>query len=746
VNELVVFSHVRWHLVHQRPQHIMSRLARRWRVLFVEEPVFATGAPRADLRAPQNGVTVMTPYTPLTAPGFHDAQIPLLQKLVGHAVVREGFTDYGAWLYTPMALPLLQKLAPRIVVYDCMEDLAALPSAPRQLLQRENALMRIANVVFAGGPSLCDARSSRHPSVHLFSSSVDRVHFARAGDATYAHAEIRPLARPRLGFFGVLDERLDFALLGEVARRRPEWELCMVGPLTKVDAGSLPQAPNLHYYGLRSHDELPAFLAGWDVALLPFARNDATRHISPGTTLEYMTAGCPIVATPVGDIARLHGAVVRFGATAGEFIAACEAALVEPQAERVARRAAMQCMLDATSWDATVQQMKRIVEDAARRGLSEAARTMLEPVKPFAAAPATPLSRRAPCLILGAGPTGLAAAYHCGAASVALERETKPGGSCRSIEDTGFTFDYAGHIMFSHDPYVQELYRLLLGDNVHWQAHDAWIYSKGTYVRCPPSFAPGPTGAGARFGYPLRGGFQALMNGFLPLLRGELVLQANVICVSPRSRNVTLADGRHFRYDALISTLPLPTLIEAIGDEAPPDVRRAASELRHGSMRCVNLGVARRHVTDKHWIHFAGDTVFQRVFVQGNASPHCNPPGGCGLTCEIGYSRAEPLPATGAALIERCVRDCVRVGLLDASDALLTSNELDVRYACIVDDPGRAERVARIRDWLCEFDIILAGRYSEWQHSDWDHAFVAGKKAAELALQRTAGRPAAMTA
>ena len=193
----------------------------------------------------------------------------------------------------------------------------------------------------------------------------------------------------------------------------------------------------------------------------------------------------------------------------------------------------------------------------------------------------------------------------------------------------------------------------------------------------------------------LRGGFQALMNGFLPLLRGDLLLQADVERVSPLLRTATLKDGRRFRYDTLISTLPLPVLIASMGDEAPAEVRRAASELRHVSIRCVNLGIARPHVTDKHWVYFPEDTVFHRVFMQGNASPHCNPPGGFGLTCEISYSPSKPLPATGAALTERCIRDCVRVGLLEASDAVLTSNQVDMPYAYVIYDHGRAGRVAR---------------------------------------------------
>ena len=784
MNELVVFSHVRWNFVYGRPQQILSRLARTWRVLFIEEPQYLAGDARAALYAPQTGVTVMTPHTPLTAPGFHDDQIPLLQKLVGSALARERFDNYGAWLYTPMALPLLQKLSPRIVVYDCTNDASASKSAPRQLVQREHALMRIANVVFAAGPSLFDARRSRHGNVHLFRNGVDREHFARGADAACAAPAVKVLARPRLGFFGVLDERLDVDLLRNVAARRPEWEICLVGPVRNIDPLSLPRLPNVHYPGPRSYEELPAFLAGWDLAMLPFAHNDATRFVNPTQTLEYMAAGRAIVATSICDVKRLYGNVVRFGDSPEEFITACEAALVEPADARAGRLSEMRRIVASASWDKTAREMRRIVDAASQRGLSDAARTMLEPVNP--PAPRTTAQSDCdamPCVILGAGPTGLSAAYHYGQGSMLLEREAQVGGWCRSIEDAGFTFDYAGHIMFSGDPYVQDLYRLLLGDNVHWQEREAWIYSKGLYTRYPfqgalhalpphvlrecPARAtegsrvcladleemvegalqpvPEPAGPDARFGYPLRGGFQALMNGFLPLLRGELVLQADVQRVSPLLRAVTLADGRRLHYDTLISTLPLPVLVAAMGDEAPAEIRRAASALSHVSIRCVNLGVARPHLCDKHWIYFPEDTVFHRVFLQGNASPHCNPPGGFGLTCEISHSPKKPLPATGAALIERCVEDCIRVGLLDPSDALLTSNQVDMPYAYVVDDHARAERVGVIREWLAHFDIILAGRYAEWEYYNADHAFIAGRKAAQTA-QRLAMRLAAKSA
>ena len=251
-----------------------------------------------------------------------------------------------------------------------------------------------------------------------------------------------------------------------------------------------------------------------------------------------------------------------------------------------------------------------------------------------------------------------------------------------------------------------------------------------------------PMGPNARFGYPLQGGFQALMNGFLPHLKGTLALNADVVQLSALHRVVTLADRRRYRYDHLISTMPLPALNDMIGDEAPADVRRAAQGLRHISVRCVNLGIGRENLTEKHWIYYPEETIFHRIFVQGNASPGCNPPGGFGLTCEISYSAYKPLPCDGQALIDRCLRDCISVGLVREDDVVLTSNQVDMPYAYVIYDHARAANVATVKDWLAQHDIVLAGRYSEWEYYNSDHAFIAGKKAAEavrwLAPRRTA--------
>jgi len=242
---------------------------------------------------------------------------------------------------------------------------------------------------------------------------------------------------------------------------------------------------------------------------------------------------------------------------------------------------------------------------------------------------------------------------------------------------------------------------------------------------------PKPMGPNARFGYPRRGGFQALMDGFLPLLRGSLALGCEATRISPSRREVTFVGGATTRYDVLVSTLPLPELIRLMGDEAPRAVQRAAAGLRRVSVRCVNLGIGREKLTEKHWIYYPEDTVFHRIFVQGNASPECNPPGGTALTCEISYSELKPLPCEGPALIARCIADCRKAGIIRDDDPVWAAHEVDLPYAYVVYDHARKERVETIRAWLVQQDIVLAGRYSEWEYYNSDHAFLAGRKAAE---------------
>ena len=367
---LVVLSHLRWDFVFQRPQHVLSRLAQTRPVTVVEEPVYDPGAaPHLESIDAAPGVTVLRPHTSVDEPGFSDAQIeaaaPLLRRW---AVETEALGGCDGWTYTPLATPLFDAFEPVTVVYDCMDELSAFDHAPPQLLAREQDLLDRADLVFTGGPSLYRAKKDRHESVHCFPSSVDAAHFGRARpDAAAALAEPadqRGVGHPRLGFFGVIDERLDREIVGALAESHPEWQVVMVGPVVKIDPASLPQAPNLHWLGGKPYDELPAYLAGWDVCLLPFAQNRSTEFISPTKTLEYFAAERPTVSTPITDVAEPYGGVVRLGATPDAFVAACESALDAGDADRQRRTDAMRAVLAETSWDATAAGMARLLDGA----------------------------------------------------------------------------------------------------------------------------------------------------------------------------------------------------------------------------------------------------------------------------------------------------------------------------------------------------------------------------------------------
>jgi glycosyltransferase involved in cell wall biosynthesis len=365
---IVVFSHLRWDFVFQRPQHLLSRLAQHYPVLFIEEPVHDDGAPFMQRTCPAPNVTVCRAHTPIHAHGFHDDQLRLLQPMVTELVAEAAppGEDIVAWFYTPMALPLLQALTPSVVVYDCMDELAAFKNPPRQLLQRESALLSIADLVFAGGPSLYQAKKDRHPHVHCFPSSVDVRHFQQALDRSRVHPQQADIPHPRLGFYGVLDERFDPELVGQVADMHPEWQIVLAGPVVKIDPERLPRRPNIHYLGQQSYDRLPDLLAGWDVCLMPFAINEATRFISPTKVLEYMAARLPIVSTPIADVVNPYGHVVAIADGAAAFTAACEAALALTPEARTRMVDAMNAIVAATSWDNTARRMGELIDAALR--------------------------------------------------------------------------------------------------------------------------------------------------------------------------------------------------------------------------------------------------------------------------------------------------------------------------------------------------------------------------------------------
>ena len=382
---LLVLSHLRWGFVFQRPQHLMTRLARDFPVVFIEEPVRADGPPRLErtMRAP--GVEVWVPHTPVEAAGFHDDQLSMLQPLVAGQLREQGIDDYLVWCYTPMALPLAVSLQARALVYDCMDELSAFRNAPQQLRQREAALLRQADLVLTGGPALYAAKRGLNASVHCLPSSVDAAHYApsRLDPASAEAAEAErlqgALARPRLGFFGVIDERLDLDLVDRLARERPDWQIVMCGPVVKIDPHGLPRHANLHWLGMQPYERLPHLMAGWDVCLMPFALNESTRFISPTKTLEYMAGEKPVVSTAVGDVVGLYGDVVRIAQSGEAFVAACAEALAEGDAQRTARRAAMAAVVRGSSWDESAARVKSLLDAALDRRARPAAVALQAP-------------------------------------------------------------------------------------------------------------------------------------------------------------------------------------------------------------------------------------------------------------------------------------------------------------------------------------------------------------------------------
>jgi glycosyltransferase involved in cell wall biosynthesis len=358
---LIVFCHLRWNFVYQRPQHLLSRLARNWRVVFVEEPIVGQAEQRLEKFSPVEGVEVWRPHVTGTAPGFHDEHISVLQDFVADAIRQERITDYWVWFYTPMAVPLMADLQPRGIVYDCMDELTLFKNAPRQLVQRENRLFKEADLVFTGGPSLYNSKKGRHPSVHCFSSSVDHEHFAHVD---VDHRLQAAIPHPRLGYCGVIDERINMDLVDAMATAHPEWHIVMVGPVVKIDPAGLPKHPNIHWLGQQNYNDLPAFICGWDVCLMPFALNEATRYISPTKMLEYMACGRPSVGTSIRDVVEPYGHVVSIADTPAEYVAACERILARTPQQRQAHARELAQAISKTSWDKTAQAMAALIETA----------------------------------------------------------------------------------------------------------------------------------------------------------------------------------------------------------------------------------------------------------------------------------------------------------------------------------------------------------------------------------------------
>jgi len=437
---LVCFSHLRWNFVFQRPHHLMSGLARGASVIFWEEPERDPSATEARLvvTEPQANVTVVTPHVPASfdAPMTEAALRTLLD-----GVLARSDEPLVRWYYTPMMLPFSAHVRAACTVYDCMDELANFKFAPPELAVLERSLIAACDLVFTGGSALYEAKRALHRHVHAFPSSVDVQHFARALVHENDPIDQADLPHPRLGFYGVIDERMDLALLAALADLRPNWSFVMVGPIVKIDPSDLPQRANIAYLGAKSYDSLPDYAGGWGVALMPFASNESTRFISPTKTPEYLAAGLPVVSTPVRDVVRHYGHLqaVEIAESAEQFANACDRALERAREPKGARwRAEASAAIKNQSWHAVTAAMRTLIDGAIE---SRVAKPKTMPARP-----------RYDALVVGAGFAG----------AVMAERLARDAGQSVLVVDrrahiAGNAYDHrddAGILVHRYGPHI----------------------------------------------------------------------------------------------------------------------------------------------------------------------------------------------------------------------------------------------------------------------------------------------------
>jgi len=354
VRLLACFSHLPWDLVFQRPHHLLTRAAQDRTILYFEEPVEADLAePQIDRKYVEAGVQVATPIVP-RGMGEWASRV---HHLVLDEIARHRADELVAWYYTPMALEYTYELAADVVVYDCMDELSAFQNPPPGLIEREDRLFELADVVFTGGHSLYTAKRHRHPRVYAFPSSIDVTHFAVDHRRLPDPADQVTIPHPRIGFFGVIDERMDLALVAQAAAECPDIHFVMLGPVVKIDPGSLPQAANLHWLGPKAYADLPAYLNHWDAGWMPFALNESTRFISPTKTPEFLAAGLPVTSTAVADVVRGYGSKGLVAIADARNIADQLRANLAPHQADWHRR--VNAQLSETSWDRTWAEMAR---------------------------------------------------------------------------------------------------------------------------------------------------------------------------------------------------------------------------------------------------------------------------------------------------------------------------------------------------------------------------------------------------
>ena len=361
--KLLCLSHLRWDFVYQRPQHLLTRFSEMFSTYFLEEPI-QDAIDNAYLHMSKRlpNLWVVVPHIPKGLSKLEEKQV--MKQLMDKFMEKEDGDDFLFWYYTPMALSFTEQFSPALVVYDCMDELSLFKNAPAELKELEKRLMAKSDVVFTGGHSLYEAKKHQHANIHAFPSSIDKSHFVKARTNKTQPADQVNVTNPKLGFYGVIDERFDIELIRAIADVRPNWNFMLIGPVLKINRSLLPKNENIHYLGQKSYEQLPAYLSGWDVALIPFMLNDSTRFISPTKTPEYLSAGKPVVSTAIRDVINPYGKnkLVHIGDTAEDFIEAIELELSNKNNKQWLAK--VDSFLSKNSWDNTCASMITCIQNS----------------------------------------------------------------------------------------------------------------------------------------------------------------------------------------------------------------------------------------------------------------------------------------------------------------------------------------------------------------------------------------------
>ena len=362
--DLICLSHIKWNFVYQRPQHLLNRFAINNRVFVIEEPVYEANSDYYEIHKPNEKANLWVVQLHVSKCSSKEKTNHVLKALLDSLIYSNDISKFILWYYSPMALDFTDHLSPEIIVYDCMDELSAFKSPPKRIKEAEVCLLEGADLVFTGGHSLYNAKKHLHNNIHAFPSSIDKSHFYSARCFKEDPADQASIPHPRFGFYGVIDERFDTELIDRLSQLRPQWHFILIGPFAKIDPEQLPKNENIHYLGRKDYKDLPFYLGGWDVAILPFALNESTKYISPTKTPEYLAGGKPVISTSITDVVNPYGKneLVHIADTAEEFIKEAEKIFASKNKEEWIKK--VDAYLSGISWNKTWRKMSALIDEA----------------------------------------------------------------------------------------------------------------------------------------------------------------------------------------------------------------------------------------------------------------------------------------------------------------------------------------------------------------------------------------------